>query len=89
LLNVTVYSLSSSVCVGCRFTKRRLREAGIPFEKVRLEEDEGAREKIKEMGYTSAPVVEVDCGDGATWTWAGFQPTQIERLAALCSSSHS
>lgn len=80
-MHVTVYSLPSSVCHSCKFTKRKLEQFGIPFTVVRLDHDKGALEKVKSLGYTSAPVVHVDLGDGATWTWHGYAPSQIERLA--------
>ena len=80
-MKVLVYSLPSSVCMGCKYTKRALENAGIPFETVRLDQDKDALDRIKELGYSAAPVVEVDLGEGNTTSWTGYRPTMIEQLA--------
>jgi glutaredoxin-like protein NrdH len=72
---VTVYSLPS--CVQCDTTKRFLNKNGIEYTEVNLAEDEQAYEKIKNMGYTQAPVVEV--GDKS---WSGFRLDFLNKLSA-------
>lgn len=79
-MQVTLFSLPSSVCVGCRFTKKKLRELDIEFDTVRLEQEPGAVDYIKSLGYSSAPVVEVDFGDGASLHWSGYSPSKIEAI---------
>ena len=68
---LTVYVLPG--CVQCAMTKRSLDDAGVPYVLVNLAHDEHAVELIKQLGYTSAPVVV----DGAA-SWAGFQPAKIK-----------
>lgn len=40
------------------------------------------------LGYSAAPVVEVDFGDGATAHWAGYCPTHIEQLYSTLSDEN-
>jgi hypothetical protein len=40
-----------------------------------------AHEVDPSLGYKSAPVIEVDCGSGASWHWSGFRPDHIRRLS--------
>ena len=56
-------------------------QLGIQFEEILLD-SVGAIGYVQSLGYTAAPVVEVDCGDGATAHWAGFRPTCIQELYA-------
>lgn len=85
-MQVTVYSLPGSVCHGCRFTKRKLEDLAIDYDEVRLDQNAEALERIKREvledpnGRLKMPVVRVDLGGGATWTWQGYAPSQIERL---------
>lgn len=55
-------------------------QLGIPFEEVPL--DESNLDYVRSLGYTTAPVVEVDFGDGATMSWSGYSPSKIEQLFA-------
>ncbi|MDD7385126.1 MAG: glutaredoxin-like protein NrdH [Actinomycetaceae bacterium] len=70
---VTVYSKPS--CVQCNATKRALKKAGIAYTDIDLTQDEDALEKVKEMGFMSAPVVVTDSD-----TWSGFRPDKIKVL---------
>lgn len=65
-------------CQPCRGTKRKLTQLGIPFQEVPMTEETTAY--IKGLGYTSAPVVVAEYGDGVTLSWSGFQPSKIEQL---------
>ncbi|WP_236747303.1 thioredoxin domain-containing protein [Mycobacteroides abscessus] len=38
---------------------------------------------FKADGHLSFPVVVVDCGDEATWSWSGFRIDHIKRLISL------
>lgn len=80
-MKVTLYSLPASVCQGCKFTKKKFADFGIAYGEVQLDKSRDALDHVHSLGYSSAPVVEVDMGDGATWTWSGYRPSQIERLA--------
>lgn len=56
-------------------------EAGLDYTEVRVDEDPAAAAYVQSLGYLSAPVVEVDFGDGqATWHWSGLSTTQINLL---------
>jgi glutaredoxin-like protein NrdH len=85
-MRIKLYSLPGSVCLQCRFTKRRFDELGIPYEEIPLGSTPGAMEYVRTLDYSSAPVVVVDLGDGATWSWAGYRPSQIELLAEKIGS---
>lgn len=73
---LTVYSKPN--CVQCSMTYKVLDSKGIPYRVVDLTEDEASLEYVKDLGYTSAPVVVVDDEDH----WAGFRPDHIDRIAA-------
>lgn len=65
-------------CEPCKATKKKFTELGIEFNEVTL--DEGSLSYVKALGYTSAPVIEVDCGEGATAHWSGYRPDHIQGL---------
>lgn len=58
----------------------RLDKLGFSYEEIPL--DDSNCDHIRSLGYTSAPVVEVDLGDGASTSWSGFRPSMIEQLNA-------
>ncbi len=66
---LVVYSKPS--CVQCTATYRALDSKGIRYRVVDLSESPEAMEYVKELGYTSAPVVVVDDQD----TGPGSAPT--------------
>jgi glutaredoxin-like protein NrdH len=72
---VTVFTLPN--CMQCTMTKRALEKAGVRFDVVDLATDAQAMDRVKELGYQSAPVV-VD-GDSH---WSGFRPDNIANSAA-------
>lgn len=72
---VQLYTLPS--CVQCDATKRYMQRNLIDFEEIKLQEAPGALEKVREMGYTAAPVVMA--GDSH---WSGFRPDMIDTLKA-------
>lgn len=71
---ITLFSLPN--CVQCIQTKRLFDREGIKFSEVLLNEDEFAYEKVRALGYQSAPVV--IAGDNH---WSGFRPDIIMSLA--------
>lgn len=66
-------------CQPCRLTKLKLEKLGVPYEELYVDDH---RDHLLSLGYSAAPVVEVDLGDGATAHWAGYRPTNIEQLYA-------
>ena len=70
---VTVYTLPS--CVQCDSTKRYLQRNLIEFKEISLAEDPQAMKKVRDMGYTQAPVVEA--GDSH---WSGFRMDELQKL---------
>lgn len=71
---VTVYT--KPACTQCNATYRTLDKKGIEYQSVDITEDADALERLKALGFGSAPVVESAFG-----TWAGFKPDKIEELA--------
>ena len=73
-MSVTVYT--KPACVQCNATYRALNKAGIAYSTVDLVEDEAALDRLKELGFQGAPVVESPIG-----AWAGFNPDKILELS--------
>lgn len=84
---MTVYSLSDDLCYQCRFTKRKMDDLNISYDVVRADADVETMESLKSEilgqpgGRLTMPVVKVDMGSGASWSWQGYRPSQIEQLA--------
>lgn len=68
-------------CVACRTTKIGFDRLGITYDVV--EADEATAEELRKQGFTGFPVVKVNCGDDATWSWSGYRHDDIKRLAQL------
>lgn len=77
-MQVTLYTKPE--CQPCRATKRKFDELEIIYHEVDVTLDHTASRKVDELGYMSLPVAVVDLGEGATWSWTGYAPSQIERL---------
>lgn len=75
-MHVTVYSKPD--CPQCDLTKRDLEILGIPFDLVDISQDEGMLNKIRELGFRSAPVVETDQD-----AWSGYNQEKIKSLLKL------
>lgn len=80
---VTVYSLPN--CVSCDQTKRQFAARGIDFVDEPLTGD--LLERFRSEGHLSAPVVVVDCGDDASWSWSGYRHDDIRKLAGLAATA--
>lgn len=78
-VQVTVHT--KEFCQPCKATVRKLDQLGVEYVSVAADPD-----VLAAKGFTSAPVVEVDLGDRASWSWSGHRPSQLERLAALLPS---
>lgn len=76
---VTVYTVPN--CTGCTATKRWLDKRGVAFEVVDLAADSVSRERLAGLGFTSAPVVEVDDPAGQE-RWSGFRPDLLKAMFA-------
>ncbi|SKT44735.1 glutaredoxin [Mycobacteroides abscessus subsp. bolletii] len=79
-MEVTIYS-PDVPCVACSTTKRQLDKNGIEYVSVVASAEQV--ERFKADGYSAFPVVVVDCGDGATWSWSGFRFDDVKRLIEL------
>lgn len=74
--SVTVFT-TGPTCQMCRTTKLHMKRKGIDFEEVRLDETPGLADKVRELGFTMAPVVLVDEED----VWDGYRSDAIDQLA--------
>ena len=74
-MDITVYTLPG--CAQCGMTKKNLEGRGIAFDAVDLSADPAAADMVRDLGYTSAPVVVA--GDRH---WHGFQPARQADLTA-------
>lgn len=72
---VTVYTLPA--CVQCDSTKRYLKKNMIEFQEVDMSQDSQALERVRDWGYTQAPVVEY-----GEQRWSGFRFDELSKLAA-------
>lgn len=74
MADVTVYSKQN--CMQCNFTKRFLNEHNIPFQTKDVEEDQEALQEVKELGFSSLPVI-LAKGQKA---FHGFHPDKLKQL---------
>lgn len=78
-LPITVYTTPD--CQMCRLTKKWLQDHGVQYRVVDLSEDAIALQKVKQMGYQSAPVVVVPFDwPHAGEHWYGFRPDLLQGL---------
>jgi glutaredoxin-like protein NrdH len=61
----------------CLTTKIHLKKRGINFEEVRLDENPELADLVRELGFTTAPVVLIDEDD----VWDGYRSDAIDELA--------
>jgi glutaredoxin-like protein NrdH len=72
---VTVYTLPA--CVQCDSTKRFLKRNLIEYTEIDISKDEEAMQKIRDLGFTQAPVVQF-----GEETWSGFRFDRLNKIAA-------
>lgn len=70
---ITVYTTPG--CPQCSITFRALDKANLDYITVDLTTDEAALARVKELGYSRAPVVVTDSDH-----WSGFLPDKISAL---------
>ena len=80
--SITVFT-TGPTCQMCRTTKLAMNRRGIQFEEIRLDEHPEVAEKVRELGFTMAPVVLVDDDD----VWEGFRSEAIDQLALDISTA--
>ena len=74
MAKVKVYS--TTTCPHCHDAKDFLKEQGVPFEDINVQEDEKARkEMIEKSGQMGVPVLDID-GE----IMVGFDRDKIEKL---------
>ena len=71
---VTVYTKKN--CPQCMMTKEYMDALNIEYETIDVTDNDEAREHVKELGFTSLPVVVVEDGQA----WFGFRPDNIDLL---------
>ncbi len=71
---VTVYSKNN--CMQCNMTKKELTKLGVNFREINLDEQPEYIQQVKDLGFSSAPVVKT-----VSDIWAGFQPAKLKALA--------
>lgn len=75
---ITVYS--TPFCAPCERLKQYLTQKGVPFAAKDLMMDEGAADRLEELGIRSSPVLEVD---GQFYTGAQLAPEALTELLGL------
>ncbi|GEQ33576.1 glutaredoxin-like protein NrdH [Marinilactibacillus psychrotolerans] len=73
--SVVVYSKPN--CMQCNFTKKYLEDKGISYEVKDIVENEAAIEEVKNLGFSSLPVV---IAEGLE-AFNGFRPDMLNQLA--------
>lgn len=74
-MSVIVYTKNQ--CSQCELTKRDMDILGIEYQIVDIEKDQEALNKLIQMGFRSAPVVE---SEGSYW--AGYNQEKIKALVS-------
>lgn len=70
---ITVYSKNN--CMQCKMTKKFLEQHGANFQEINIDEHPEKVEYVKNLGFTSAPVIEAD-----NLVFSGFQPAKLKEL---------
>lgn len=81
---------SNKRCQPCIAIKRKLTSKGIDFDEVMVSEldyteQETARAKLEQDGYSSAPVVYWTDADGVDGSFAGFNVYELEKMIGAYS----
>lgn len=75
-MSVTVFTTGPG-CGMCHTTKIHMKRKGIEFDEVRLDQNPALAERVRELGFQTAPVVLVDEDD----VWEGYRGDAIDALA--------
>lgn len=59
----------------CKMTKKLMDQLSLDYTEIDLDSDPNLRPKFRDMGMTSAPIVDV-----GTDIWAGYRPDRIKQL---------
>lgn len=73
---IKVYTKSH--CPACMMTKQILNTKNIKFEEIDAENDEALKERFRQHGFMSFPVVVMN--DKLYKAFSGFQPEKLEEL---------
>ncbi|EEJ53181.1 glutaredoxin [Mobiluncus mulieris 28-1] len=74
--NMSIIVYTKPNCVQCNATKRTMDKHGLDYDTVDLTQDINALNRVKELGFSQAPVVVA--GEDA---WSGFRPDKIKELS--------
>lgn len=83
----TIYVKTTSNCVQCDQTIKRLNKMGLyEGEDFNVESAEDNLDFIKTLNYQQAPVVVVDTSkvEGIQPDWSGFRPDLLKKISSLC-----
>lgn len=72
---ITVFSRNN--CMQCKMVKRFLKEHGVAFTEINIDEKPTARAALINAGYKTLPVVKAN-----EFTFTGFQPDQLRKIVA-------
>jgi len=64
--------------MACRSVARTFEKKGVVFDTINLEQHPELVEQFREVGLTSAPIVQTE-----GLTFSGYRPGKIEQLARL------
>jgi glutaredoxin-like protein NrdH len=73
----TVTVFTTNQCPRCTVTKAHLRKRGVQFDEVNLSDHPSLAEKVKELGFMSAPLVLVGDDD----VIQGYSPDALDEIA--------
>ncbi len=68
--------------MACRSVARTFEKKGVVFDTINLEQHPELVEQFREVGLTSAPIVQTE-----GLTFSGYRPGKIEQLARLVLGS--
>lgn len=71
-MGVTVFTTGPG-CHLCLVTKKHLERRGVEFEEIRIDQHPEWADRLKAMGYETAPVVLVDEDD----VWQGYSSDSL------------
>lgn len=75
-MEVTVFTTGPG-CHLCLVTKTHLKKRGVVFEEVRIDQNPDLADRLRTLGYLTAPVVLVGEDD----VWQGYSGDSIDALA--------